>query len=726
MRLPAAASSLGRVALRVLRSRFARVVLGLVVVLTAWALVRRYALRPAAPPPDQATLEHVRRVRIIRDTWGVPHVFGERDQDAAFGLAYAHAEDDFPTIEAVLAASRGRLGLVKPGTLALANDWYTELVGVRAEVDATYDALPADVRAVLDGYARGLGYYAYLHPREADTRLLPYSGRDVAFGFAHKLPIMLGLDKVLPRLRSDTPPHVGEPVFPIPRAPSSGSNAHALSAARATDGIARLNVNSHQPWEGPVAWYEAHVHSDEGWDMTGGTFPGAPFILHGHNANLGWALTVNAPDLIDVYELVQDGAHPGQYRFDGAWRDLEVHKGSLVIDTGLFDLAIPRTFQASVHGPVVSGDHGAFAVRYAGIGHRVRAVEQWFRMNKATSFDTWRAAMRVGGVPMFNTVYGDPAHVFYVYNGLLGRRAPGLDYAAVLPGDRNDVIFQDYLAFDELPQVLDPPSGFVQSCNATPFAATAGEGNPRPADFAPTFGIETAQSNRSLRSLALLGTGAKLSREDFLGMKWDRGYDPSSQMFTLVVRPLLETFSPRTSGERQALDLLRAWDGTVDATSHAAALAIMTAKIVIPALHGDSDPRMTEPGAALRNVVHFLEKSFGRVDVALGEVQRLRHGAVDLPLGGGPDVLNATYAKRVDGHIVGTQGDSLVMIVDFAPGGATSTSIQPYGASNRPGSPHYADQAPLFVARQLKPTWRDPAELAKHTERAYRPGEESR
>jgi acyl-homoserine-lactone acylase len=152
----------------------------------------------------------------------------------------------------------------------------------------------------------------------------------------------------------------------------------------------------------------------------------------------------------------------------------------------------------------------------------------------------------------------------------------------------------------------------------------------------------------------------------------------------------------------------------------------MTYKILDPAVRGDTDPKLTDPAAALRDVVRYLEKSFGHVDVPLGEVQRLRRGAVDLPLGGGPDVLNAAYAKRADGRIVGTQGDSLVMIVELAPGGATSTSIQPYGASNRPGSPHYADQAPLFVARQLKPTWRAPEELAQHTERAYRPGEERR
>ncbi len=593
-------------------------------------------------------------------------------------------------------------------------------------MEATYDAIPDDVRAVLEGYARGLGYYAYEHPGEVDTRLLPFTGRDVARGFAHKLPLMLGIDSVLGVLRSDAPPHTGEPVFPAPPRPTSGSNAHALAGWRATDGVTRLNVNSHQPWEGPVAWYEAHVHSDEGWDMTGGTFPGAPFILHGHNAHLGWAHTVNAPDLIDVYELVRDDAHPGQYRLDGAWQNLKAHEGRLVIDTGLFDLPIPLTFYTSVQGPVVAGDHGTFAVRYAGIGRRVRAIEQWFRMNKAASFEAWRAAMRVGGVPMFNTVYADREHVFYVYNGLLGRRAPGFDYTRVLPGDRSEVVFQDYLAFDALPQVLDPPSGFVQSCNGTPFAATSGEGNPRPEDFPPVLGVEAAQTNRARRSLALLGTGEKLSREGFLKMKWDRAYDPSSAIFSAAVRPLLDGFSPQSAEEKRAIELLRGWDGTADEASPAAAVAMLTYRLLDPHLRSEDDPKVAGAPAALREALRFLSAGTGRVDVPLGEVQRLRRGAVDLPLGGGPDVLNATYTKRVGGRLLGTQGDSLVLIVDLGPDGARSESIQPYGASNRPASAHYADQAPLFVTRRLKPTWRAPEELAQHTERSYHPGEEGR
>jgi acyl-homoserine-lactone acylase len=374
----------------VLRKRRTRIalVVALALTLAVWPWVRAHYLRPRPPRPDEETFAQAKRVRVLRDAFGVPHVFGDTDADAAFGLAYAHAEDDFPTIQDLLAASRGKLGLLKLSKTALQNDYYVELIGVRAQLDAQYDALPADVRAVLEGYARGLNLYAFLHPYEADGRLFPAHGRDVAAGFIHKLPIMLGLPRVLGALDEERPRHIGDVVVADAARPNDsfpGSNAHALLGVRATDGVTRLNVNSHQPWEGPVAWYEAHVVSGEGWNMTGGTFPGAPIILHGHNEHLGWAHTVNSPDLIDVYEIARDPARPRAYRFDGGTRDFEVRDAALDLDVGFFTLTIHKEVLTSVHGPVVATKNGTYAVRFAGMGRGIRAAEEWFRMNKARS-----------------------------------------------------------------------------------------------------------------------------------------------------------------------------------------------------------------------------------------------------------------------------------------------------------------------------------------------------
>ena len=520
------------------------------------------------------------------------------------------------------------------------------------------------------------------------------TGRDVAAGFVEKMPFLLNLPDVLGALRAGHAPSKG--------GDSSGSNGHALAAFRSTDGKTRLNINSHQPWEGPVAWYEAQVVSEEGWNMTGGLFPGSPVVLHGHNDKLGWAHTVNAPSLVDTFELtVRNGS---EYLLDGKWLPLDAREAAIEIDLGLGTLTLHRTVLQSAHGPVLEAKGRYTAIRYAGRERSALTVEQWYRMDKARSLAEWKAAMELQAIPMFNAVYADgQSNILYLYNALLPVRSG-------TRGDSSADIWTRYQPLSALPQVLNPPSGFVFNCNTTPFAATAGAGNPEPGRFSAADGIEQTMNNRGLRSLALLGGGRKLSGADFEAMKFDRTYAGDSHLMADVIAPLLAGPARREEAERRGVELLRGWDGVASKDSRAAALAILTAEPPEPS--GD-------PFAA---AVQRLLGGYGRLDVPLGEVQRLRRGPLDLPLGGGPDVLNAAMT-RVDGkHLVGRQGDSLVILVDFDRDGATSRSIIQYGASNRPGSPHYADQAPLFLQHRLKPTLRRLEELRARLESDAIPG----
>lgn len=703
-----------------------RVFLGFVVVLVVSTLARPH-LRPPMPPIDDATRAHLAQVTIRRDTWGVPHIHGRTDADAAFGLAYAHSEDDWPTIQGVMAATRGQLGLLRLDGTSMVVDYYAHFVRASEQAAEAWDTIDPATRVVLEGYARGLNHYARMHPDEADTRLLPVRGVDIAAGFAHKLSFMVGVPAVMKALHDGKLTGVGDKiaaVVPELERDFPGSNAYAVTASRSADGRARLVINSHQPWEGPVAWYEAHVRSDEGWDMSGGLFPGSPFVLHGHNAHLGWAHTVNAPDVVDVYALVIDPEHPDHYQLDGQWKPIEERSVSLVLDVGPFDLRVTQKVYSSVHGPVLATDHGPFAVRWAGMDRGVHATTQWYRMNKARSLEEWQAAMRVHAIPMFHTVYADAAHIHYVYNALLYQRAPGHDYRAVLPGDRASLVTTDYLPYEQLPQVTDPASGFVQACNSAPWVATLGPEAPVRARFAAEHGIEDVVTNRTRRSLALLGGTEPLSREAVHALKWDRRYADTSVTMQQVVAPLVSGgFAPATDAERRAVELLRAWDLTATATSAAATLAILSLKALLPELRAEGDPPIADAPAALRHTLAWLTEHHGRTEVPLGEVQVLRRGKVELGLGGGPDLMNAIYVKRVEGQLVGTQGDSLVMLVEWTPDGVRSESVHQYGSSSREGSPHYADQAPLFAARRLKPVWRTDAELEANAARVYRPGE---
>lgn len=717
------------------RRRWPLVLLALFLSIPLWYGLRKLTL-PKPPAPTAAMLQQAKRVTIFRDDSGVPHIFGESDADAAFGLAYAHAQDDFPTTQLVLAAATGRLSLLRLSKMAVGNDFYAGLIGVHEQVKRLYPKLHPATRAVLEGYAQGFNFYAALHPQEADGRLFPVRGEDIAAGFVHKIPLMFDLPRVLGALNQSTPKQVGQPVF-SQRLPSqrlaarwpvhfaiTGSNLHAVHKDRFVDGTTRLNINSHQPWEGPVAWYEAHISSKEGWNMLGGTFPGAPLILHGHNDHLGWAHTNNFPDLIDVYKLAKHPTDPQRYKLDGAWKTLQSKEISIPVDTGFFVLPYKMTTYQSQHGPVFRTPHGDYAIRYAGIDRAIFAVEQWFRMNKARDLNEWKQAMRIHALPMFNTGYADKDNIFYVYNALIPQRKPGWDYKTILPGDRSDLIWKAYLPWERLPQVHNPPAGFVQNCNATPFQATLGAANPDPKRFPKEAGIEQHQNNRSLRSLALLAPPKKLTRADFLAMKFDRVYDKRSPLYRDVLDPLFRSYRPQTPAESKGLALLKAWDGKAELQSPAATLALLTQHpLVEPSRKGRrGEPRT--PAEAYRAAVAFLSRRYGRIDVPLGRLQRLRRGSTDLPVDGGADTITSVYTRLSRGKFIGYKGDSYILIVEFTPQGVRSFSRHQYGNVNRPQSSHYADQAKAFTQRTLKPVYRDRATLEKHQARAYHPGQE--
>jgi penicillin amidase/acyl-homoserine-lactone acylase len=703
-------------------------------VVAAAAVAVWVALAPPALPDGLVPAEGTYDVRILRDTWGVPHVFGRRDADVAYGLAWAHAEDDLPTIQGALLAARGELAAVYGRDMA-PNDYMVQLLRIHDVVDEGYPRLPADVRAVCDAFAAGVNHYAALHPEQALARLYPVRGEDVVAGFVHKIPLFFGMDGVLKELFEDEAPH---PLTPSPTGAATGrsqppgdgagvrgSNGFAVAPSRTADGSTFLAINSHQPWEGPVAWYEAHLHSDEGWDMVGGVFPGAPVVLHGHNRDLGWAHTVNRPDLIDVYALDVDPDDPDRYRFDGEWKTLE--KRTAPIEVKLWE-RLRWTFERevlwSVHGPVVRRPHGTYAVRFANFGE-VRQVEQWLRMNKARTFDEWRSAMAIGALPMFNTVYGDrEGNVEYVYNARLPLRAPGYDWSQDLPGDTSETLWTAYLPYEQLPRVTNPPSGFVQNANNVPFQTTVGEGNPKREDYPESFGIEDEMTNRGWRLIEQLGGDESITEEELYASKFDTSFSPRSAMAELVAE-VLTMPAPDDELTREALAALSRWDFDTDVGNLHAALPVLAfGRYFVGRFQPPEDD--AELFVVLREAAEVLKRHHGGLEVPWGEVNRLRRGDLDLAVGGGPEVLHAVYGElEDDGRLRGRAGDSYVLMVAWDPdGNVRSRSIHQYGSATLDEtSPHYADQAPLFVRRELKPVWMDEAEVRAHLEREYRPGE---
>lgn len=679
---------------------------------------------PMAATLQAAPAHRAYDVEIARDEFGVPHINGKTDADVAYGLAYAHSEDDFTTIQEVVAMTRGRAGAML-GSDGAPIDYVEQLLGVRDTISKHYMSIPADVRAVMDAYAAGLNHYADKHPSEVRlSRLFPVTGRDVAAGFVLRSPFFYGLDDTIKKLNDNVMP-TAEPVAkltPVGTDPSmNGSNAFAVAPKRMADGKTWLISNSHQPYEGSVAWYEAVVHSGEGLDMAGALFPGSPFVLLGHNRNLGWTNTVNQPDLIDVYKLVTN-AEKTQYRMDGEWKPLVQKRIWLPVKFGPFNLPVPKTVYRSEHGPVIINKNGAFAIRYAGIDD-VKLLEQYFRIQKAQDYDQWIAAMSLRGIPATNFIYADKTgKIGYFYNAIFPDRKAGFDYTKVLQGDISANVPKTVLPWSATPMVVDPASGFVTNSNNTPFMA-AGKGSELDvANFSPLMGIEARQTNRIIRGLELLEADTSLTPEELLAIKFDTGYSRNSFAGPWIAKLLAADLKDEPD-LAAAQKLLREWDFNSDGKGRADSLGEAMIHMANRAnYHGELLPNAREK---LREVVDALMKGFGRIDPPLGDLQRLVRGKMDLPANGGTDTLRAatTWEPMADGRMRVKHGDSFIMLVNWDKGGKVwSQSIQPYGAAtNRPESPHYTDQMKLFVDRKFKPVRFEWADAVAHAKRRYRP-----
>ncbi|EDL48749.1 acylase [Erythrobacter sp. SD-21] len=670
---------------------------------------------------------------IIRDEFGVPHIYGERDRDVAYGVAIAHSEDDFSTLQDVIAMARGRYGAIA-GEDGAAIDYVFHLLDARGTAEQHYPELPEDTRALFEAYATGLNDFAADNPDEVKLgNLFPVTGTDVAAGFALRQPFFFGLNGVIEPLvkgedlrreygpdipgfpREGTPPdeqpvHESDVAYsPFGRdGAMSGSNAFAVAPEK-SGGPTILVSNSHQPWRGGVAWYELVVESEEGWHYAGANFPGSPFPFLGHNETLGWTNTVNTPDMVDVYELEMDESGR-RYRFGGEWRDLEVESVTLPVRFGPVTLPVWRDVYRSVHGPVIRNERGTFAFRYGGIDN-LGQLDAYYRLNKVETLEEWQAILARMDIPSTNFIYGDrEGNIAYVYNAALPDRPQGPNWRGVLDGSDPALLWDGPVEYEELPRYVNPASGWLYNANNTPFTAAGAESDLVASQFAPELGVELKQTNRSRMAWKLLSEADRLDSDTLRRIKYDTSYAREGYIADLWDALAALDLSDRPD-LAPARNLLLAWDFKADNIGRGDSLALLMIREFMSCRYQNKP--CPEVLGELEKAVDHLETYFGRIDPPMGELLRLRQGSVDLPLDGGSDTLRASTLWDVeeDGRLAVRHGDSFIQWVEWLPGErVTSRSIQPYGAATtRPNSPHFADQATLFVQHRMKPVhfWRE-------------------
>ncbi|MEO8451005.1 MAG: penicillin acylase family protein, partial [Gemmatimonadota bacterium] len=542
-----------------------------VILVAAIATLVGHQARPLAgqaPAPSRADKarweEQARRTTIYRDRYGVPHVHGKTDADAEFGVTYARAEDRFPETEPNYIQSLGRLAEVNGEDGVNWDIFYRAFELERLGREEYAQASPA-VKALVDAWADGTNYFLYRHPEIKPKLPIRYEGwmalaMNRAFAVSPDVP---GLD-----LRS-----LSNMVLPKKASEPDGSNMWAVSAAKSASGYPMLFVNPHTPML-PV--YESHWMSDEGWNMTGLTAYAQTVVpVKGHNEHLGWALTVNSSDMVDVWEeTFDDPARPLAYKYGGGYRQATEWRDSIRVKTAAGIEVRPIVLRKTHHGPILAIKNGKqLAVMFGNID-RGGIVQQWYAMGKAKNLEEFRRALDINGLTYHNVMYADQAgNIFFIHSGAIPKRDTSFDWTKPVDGSDPRTDWKGYHTPNELPQVLNPPSGWMQNTNSSPFYTTTADVNPRRDQF-PSYIALHPENWRSKASRRLLSRPGKFTFDQWAAMAFDTYFFAAERELPLLEHDwdLLQAIEPKRAEEIAPMVAeLKAWDRRGSATSVPAA-----------------------------------------------------------------------------------------------------------------------------------------------------------
>ena len=459
--------------------------------------------------------------------------------------------------------------------------------------------------------------------------------------------------------------------------------------------------------------------------MLGGLFPGGPTVFHGTNENLGWAHTVNYPDKIDVFELEMHPSGENKYKIDEEWHDLEAWKVKLKVKLFLgIKINVKRDAYYSKYGPVIKNKKGYFAFHMA-VFDEIRATAQWYRMNKARNLEEFKKALEMNAIPSFNMIYADrDDNIFYVSNGKIPFRDPQYNWKKTLPGNTSTTLRSDYHPFSDLPQITNPDAGYLFNTNNTPFNSTAAEENMKFEDYDSTMGYVHRENNRSIRFMELIDQYDQLSYQDFRDIKFDVTL-PDSLAYPVNVNAVFR-MDPELAGRAKPLvEIFQNWNhrGEVDDIGGA------QMKVFYNHLRRrwkEIDEKAVTPIQMIQSLLYtydYFIEHFRKIDVTLGEYQKLARGDKELPLRGLPDVLASMWTvNHKDGKVKGFSGESYILLVRYPETGLPIIeTIHAYGNSSKSKSLHYTDQMEDFTKLNLKPMSLDLEEVKKQAIRTYPP-----
>ena len=658
------------------------------------------------------------KVRIVRDHFGVPHIIARDERSLYFGAGYAQAEDQLENLYKNYLRAQGRAA-EQEGFLGAVTDRMARILRLSERAHVRYGELLPSTRVHIEGFTDGVNRYMAEHRDDVPDWIQPVEPQellafmlfaDVAFSIGHcqqdlqKAGVKLGWSGPVPDDESA--------VF--------GSNQFAIAPSRTNTGNTLLSMDPHLPLSSFFRWYEMHLIGPE-TNVMGACFFGMPDVTMGRTARTAWCMTVNGPDLGDVFTFAINPDDPTQYRGLDGWETFRIHDETMRIGSGSKAREQEFQWKETSLGPVVAEQDGVAYVFAVPFPVTLVGINQLHDMAHAQTLDEFRRSLEPLGLVMFNLVYADAdGNIFYISNGRIPRRDTRISSHDLRPGEEPWARWKGFHASGELPQVANPPSGYLMNTNSGPQNVTP-EGAPQPSSF-PDYMMSYVANSRSRRLHTLLGGDPSL-------VEWQEMHryatDTRIEEADRRIPKLLADIESHQGefGDDQAIlnkvaKTLLAWDHRTDLESRGGVLFhyLWTAKVFAKPKGGEDFLDMVK---TIATTAREVEKTFGALDIPWGEFSRIKRGDIELGIAGsgntGGAALRPTSGGLRKGHRYCTVGSSYGMIVDFS-GDTQAISCLPFGVSEDPTSPHFADQLPYYVKRSYKPVWFFPKAIKENRE----------
>lgn len=708
--------------------------------------------------------QQAKNIEIIRDNYGIPHIYGKTDADAVFGLLYAQCEDDFKRVELNYIEKLGRLSEIN-GEKDLYNDLLIKLIIDTEDAKADYNKAPAWLKKLCIAFADGINYYLYKNPQVKPALLtrfepwFPLLWTDGSIGAISTADVSVGELKNYYSGKNE-PVATKEKSWEV----VTGSNGFAFSPSITASKNAILYINPH------VTFYfrpEVHMVSEEGLNAYGAVTWGQFFVYQGFNDYCGWMHTSSNADIADSYiEKLSTKNGKSFYEYDGAQKPIIEKNITIKYKDG--DKIASKNFKGMYtgHGPIMAKRNNQFLSVKSNNRDMNGLIQSWQR-TKTKSFADYKKTMEILANTSNNTVYADAeGNIAYWHGNFMPKRDPKYDWSKPVDGTTSATDWKGLHPLNEIVHIYNPSNGWIQNCNSTPFTVS-GDYSPKRENY-PTYMAPDGENFRGINAVRVLSNTTGYTLDKVI----EKGYDPRLASFEVLIPALIKAYdvlaaqtknNPLVTQLTEPIEVLRKWDFNTDVQSVATTLAIYWGERIQRFISRAEVPKNVIPDQVsktnqfaqtataeqllppLKEALEKLEKDFGKWQMAWGEVNRFQRISTDInnkfndnaasfPVAfasSGWGMLPSYSSRTFPGTVkrYGVNGNSFICAVEFGKKDAngktriTAKSLLAGGESGDESSPHFFDQGKMYAEGKFKDVLFYREDIEKKAEKKYRPGQ---